>query len=221
MSAPLSQLVHQFTQAFTSTLEAAADPHLKPFIESVRGVAHEQAEPHLDPRRDHPALRFLDQALSAQRGDERLCSAVRAIAPYLSFGSSYSLDGPTAAFAQGMVWAEIAGRTGLVRDPSRRLGIFVLAPGLVYPLHGHEPDEIYFVLSGPFTVEHGYDGERVNIPPGSYYRTPSDHPHALHIGDAPVLLAYCWVGDYSKPVWFVETDKSGKRKRVMVQALRR
>lgn len=221
MSKSLPQCVADYTQAFATTLEAAADPHLKPFIESVRGVAHAQAEPDLDPHRDHPALRYLDQALVAQRADERLCSAVRALAPYLSFGSSYSLDGPTAVFARGMVWAEIAGRSGLVRDPTRRVGIFLLAPGLVYPLHGHEPDEIYFVLSGAFTVEHGYDGERVNVPPGGYYRTPPDHPHSLHIGEQPVLLAYCWVGDFAKPIWFVETDKNGKRKKVVVQPVRR
>lgn len=221
MSSRLPRLVSHFTEAYAGSLEAAADPHLAPFIESIRGVAHDLAEPILHPHRDHPALRFLDSALTAARAEERLCSAVRALAPYLSFGSSYALDGPTATFAQGMVWAEIAGRTGLVRDPSRRVGIFLLAPGLVYPLHGHEPDEIYFVLSGPFTVEHGYDGERVAVPPGSYYRTPSEQPHALHIGDAPVLLAYCWVGDFSKPVWFVEMDESGKRRKVKVQAVRR
>lgn len=221
MSASLPRLVSRYTKAFVGSLEAAADPHLSPFIESIRGVAHGLAESILNPHRDHPALRFLDQALVAARAEERLCAATRALVPYLSFGSSYALDGPTASFAQGMVWAEIAGRAGLVRDPSRRLGIFLLAPGLLYPLHGHEPDEIYFGLSGAMTIEHGYDGARVAVTPGTYYRTPSDHPHALHIGDAPVLIAYCWVGDFSKPVWFAETDKNGKRRKVKVQAVRR
>jgi mannose-6-phosphate isomerase-like protein (cupin superfamily) len=220
MSSPLPRLVSRYTEAYVASLEAAADPHLRPFIESVRGVAHGLAEPALAPHRGHPALRFFDQALVAARAEERLCSAVRGLAPYLSFGSSYALEGPAASFAQGMVWAEIAGRVGLVRDPSRRLGIFLLAPGLVYPLHGHEPEEIYFVLSGHLTVEHGYDGERVPVPPGSYYRTPSEQPHALYTGDAPVLIAYCWVGDFSLPVWFAGTDKSGKRRKVKVQALR-
>ena len=220
MSSPLPRLVSRFTEAYTASLEAAADPALAPFIESIRGVAHDQAEPILHPHREHPALRFLDSALTAARAEERLCEAMRAIAPYLSFGSSYALDGPTAAFARGMVWAEIAGRNGLVRDPSRRVGCFLLAPGLFYPLHGHEPDEIYFLLSGALTIEHGYDGARVDVRPGGYYRTPSDHPHALHVGDAPALIAYCWVGDFSKPVWFVEMGKDGKPHKIPIQALR-
>jgi mannose-6-phosphate isomerase-like protein (cupin superfamily) len=221
MSSPLPLLVNRFTEALAASLEGSADPSLQPFIESIRGVAHSLATPILQPHRDHPALRFLDQALVSARAEERLCSAVRAIAPYLSFGSSYALEGPTAAVGRGMVWAEIAGRGGLVRDPSRRLGCFLLAPGHHYPLHGHVADEIYFVLSGPFTVEYGFDGARVTVPPGSCYRTPSEQPHALHMGDAPVLLAYCWVGDFSVPTWFLEKDESGRWQKVVPDVVRR
>ncbi len=221
MSNALPRLVSQFMEAFTASLEAAADPALVPFIESIRGVAHEQAQPILNPHRDHPALRFLDAALTGARAEERLCASVRALAPYLSFGSSYATDGPLAALAHGMVWAEIAGRAGLVRDPSRRLGCFLLSPGLLYPLHGHVADEIYFVVSGPLTIEHGLKGERVDIPPGRYYRTPSGEAHALHIGDAPVLIAYCWVGDFDAPVWFLDKDSEGSWKKSFPLIVRR
>ncbi len=209
MSTVLPRLVSEFMEAFTGSLEASADPALSPFIESIRGVAHELAQPILHPHRDHPALRFLDTALTGARAEERLCAAVRALAPHLSFGSSYAADGPLAAVGRGMVWAEIAGRTGLVRDPTRRLGCFLLEPGHFYPLHGHVADEIYFVVSGLLTVEHGLKGEKVDIPPGRYYRTPSGEAHALHIGDAPVLLAYCWVGDFDAPIWFLDKDSKG------------
>lgn len=221
MSLPLPHLVSHFTRAFTASLEAAADPVLQPFTESVRGVAHDLAQPILNPHRDHPAVRFLDRALELARAEERLCTAIRALAPYLSFGSSYALEGPTAAVGRGMVWAEIAGRGGLVRDPSRRLGCFLLAPGHHYPLHGHVADEIYFVVSGPFTVEHGFDGARTSVPPGGCYRTPSEQPHALHIGDAPVLLVYCWLGDFSTPTWFLEKDNSGRWQKVVPEVVRR
>lgn len=221
MSTALPRLVSQFTQAFTASLEASADPALAPFIDSIRGVAHEQAQPVLNPHRSHPALRFLDQALAGARAEERLCASVRALAPYLSFGSSYDAGGPLAGLSQGMVWAEIAGRSGLVRDPTRRLGCFLLSPGLLYPLHGHVADEIYFNLSGPLTVEHDLEGEKVAIPPGRYYRTPSGQAHALHMGDAPVLIAYCWVGDFDAPVWFLDKDKKGSWKKSFPTIVRR
>jgi mannose-6-phosphate isomerase-like protein (cupin superfamily) len=221
MSSPLSRLVSQFNSAFAQSLEAAADPALRPFIDSVRGVKHGLAEPVLGPHRDHPALRFLDEALVSVRAVERLCSAIRDLVPYLSFGSSYALDGPFAAVARGMVWAEIAGLNGLVRDSSRRLGCFLLAPGHHYPLHGHVADEIYFVVSGPLTVEHGFAGTRVDVAPGRYYRTPSEQPHALHIGDAPVLLVYCWVGDLTAAPWFLEKDAAGRWQRIVAEVVRR
>jgi mannose-6-phosphate isomerase-like protein (cupin superfamily) len=221
MSNELATLVSRFTDAFTASLEAAADPELQPFIESVRGVAHTQAAPIEHPYRDHPALRFLDSALVSAQADERLCAAVRDIAPYLSFGSSYALEGPTAAIGRGMVWGEVAGRTGLVCDPTRRLGCFLLAPGFHYPLHGHVADEIYFVVSGPFVVEHGLVGACRKVPPGSAYRTPSGQPHALHIGDAPVLLVYCWVGDFEAPVWFLEPDPAGGWRKSLPDIVRR
>lgn len=220
MSADLPRLVRQFTDAFAASLEASADPALGPFIESIRGVAHEQAQPLVHPHRDHPALRLLDAALSGARAEERLCTAVRALVPHLSFGSSYAADGPLAAVSRGMVWAEIAGRTGLVRDPTRRVGCFLLKPGHHYPLHGHVADEVYFVVSGPFTVEHGLESEKTAIPSGRHYRTPSGEAHALHIGDAPALVTYCWVGDFDAPIWFLDRDPDGIWKRSFPQVVR-
>lgn len=222
MSTALPRLVSDFTQAFTHSLAAIADPGLARFIASIRGVAHEQAQPIADPHRDHPALRFLDTALANARAEARLCAAVRALAPHLSFGSSYADDdGPLAAVGRGMVWAEIAGRTGLVRDATRRLGCFLLEPGHHYPLHGHVADEIYFVVSGRLTVEHGLAGEKIEIAPGGCYRTPSGEAHALHIGEAPVLLAYCWVGDFDAPIWFLEKDSSGTWTKSFPRVVRR
>lgn len=69
MSTVLPRLVCEFTQAFTDSLEAFADPALGPFIASIRGVAHQQAQPIPDPHRDHPALRFLDAALAGARAE--------------------------------------------------------------------------------------------------------------------------------------------------------
>jgi mannose-6-phosphate isomerase-like protein (cupin superfamily) len=221
MSTDLSHLVGAFTQAFADSLELLADPALGPFIESIRGVAPELAQPIPEPHRDHPALRFLDAALAGARAEARLCAAVRALVPHLSFGSSYAEDGPLAAVGRGMVWAEIAGRTGLVRDPTRRVGCFLLEPGHHYPLHGHVADEIYFVVSGLLTVEHGLAGEKVEIAPGHCYRTPSGEAHALHIGSAPVLLAYAWIGDFDAPIWFLEKDSKGGWNKSFPRVVRR
>lgn len=221
MSQPLSQLIDRFLDRFVASLEAVADPALQPFIDNIRGVASAQARPIVEPCLDHPALPFLHPALAALQADPRLCEATRALAPELSFGSGYAAQGKLASVADRMVWAEIAGPNGLVRDSSRRLGLFLLAPGLHYPLHGHVADEIYFVLSGTLAVEHGFDGERVALAPRGCYRTPSGQAHALHIGEQPVLVVYCWLGDFSVPTWFHERDATGQWQTTQTPVVRR
>lgn len=221
MSQPLPQLVSEFVDSFVAALEAVVDPALQPFIDDLRGVDAVQAKPIEIRASDHPAVRFLESALSVQRADERLCATVRAIVPHLSFASSYARGGPLAAVGQGMVWSEVAGPNGVVRDSSRRLGLMLLVPRLHYPLHGHVADEIYFVLSGTFAVEHGFDGERVALAPGGCYRTPSGQAHALYVGDEPVLLIYCWIGDFSVPTWFHEKDAAGRWQTTVPDVVRR
>lgn len=221
MSQPLPQLVDRFLNTFVASLEAAAEPVLQPFINNVLGVASAQAQPITDPCRDHPALPFLEPALSALRAEPGLCKAAQALAPHLSFGSTYAAQGKLADVAPRMVWSEIAGPNGLVRDDSRRLGLFLLAPQLHYPLHGHVAEEIYFVLSGALDVEHGFDGKRVALAPGGCYRTPSGQAHALHIGQQPVLMVYCWIGDYAVPTWFHERDASGHWQTTQPNVVRR
>lgn len=210
MPPPLPHLVGRLVESLVASLGAAANPALQPFIDGIRGVACHQAMPIVDPCRDHPALRHLGAALGALRAEPALCAAVQALAPHLSFGSTYAQEGKLAALAQGMVWAEVAGPLGLVRDTTRRLGVFLLAPELHYPLHGHVADEIYFGLSGTLLLEHGLEGERVALGPGQCYRTPSGQAHALHVGAEPVLLAYCWMGNFSVPTWFYERDDTGR-----------
>ena len=217
----LPQLVSRFVDRFVASLEASASPAPQPFIDNIRGVAAGLASPILNPSTGHPALRFLGSALGAQHAEPQLCAAVRALAPQLSFGSSYALEGKLAAVANGMVWAEIAGPNGLVRDASRRLGLFLLEPRLHYPLHGHVAEEIYFVLSGTLTVEHGFEGARVVVAPGGIYRTPSGQAHALHVGDEPLLMIYCWIGDFSVPTWLHERDAAGRWQQTVPGVVRR
>ncbi len=38
--------------------------------------------------------------------------------------------------------------------------------------------------------------------PGQYSITPSEVPHALHTGDAPVLLLFVWTGNVAAPIWW-------------------
>ena len=205
----IADIVRRSLGAFTNVLECSGDKGLKPFIDDLRGLNPATAKGASDRPKSNPALAHLPKALSSARGDQRLVDAVRAIAGEVRWASSYAPGGKVGFLATRMVWGEIAGQRGLIKAPLMRHGCFLLSPGLVYPLHGHVAEEIYFVTSGRMEVEHGLEGARVCVGPGEYYHTPPGHPHALHIGEDPVLIVYQWTGDLAPPVWFLECDNAG------------
>lgn len=203
----------RFVAAYRSVLAASAarDPSLVRFLDALATIDVRRAEhPAGAGITAHPALRHLDRAVAQLRGDASLAAAVREVIPLLSWGGSYQGSGPGAAVAQKMVWGEVAGRSGLVTSDAIRLGCFLLIPGMVYPLHGHEALEIYSVVSGAMTVVHGLDHPVSNLieAPG-YSVTPEGEAHALHAGQEPVLIVYCWTGDLASRVWWWERGPDG------------
>ena len=203
----------RFIAAYRSVLAASAgrDPVLARFLDALAAIDPRRAEDRaIAGSTAHPALRHLDRALAQMRCDANLAAAVREATPHLSWGGSYQGGGPGAAVAQKMVWGEVAGKSGVVASNSIRLGCFLLSPGMVYPMHGHEALEIYSVVSGTVTFVHGLD-RPVSTPvdaPG-YSVTPEGEAHALHAGPEPVLIVYCWTGDLAPPVWWWERGPDG------------
>lgn len=216
----LADTIRRSTAAFTHALECSGDRTIRPFIEALRTIDASRARPARNRARENPALDHLPRAFAAARGDERLVAAMRAMSPRLSWASSYAPKGRGAYLATRMGWGEIAGPYGLVATPSLRFGCFLLSPRMVYALHGHMAEEIYFVLSGLLEVEHGFEGTRTAIPPGAFYHTPPSEPHALHIGEEPVLLVYQWVGDIAHPTWLYERDAGGAWVKVFPEVAR-
>jgi len=96
-----------------------------------------------------------------------------------------------------------------------RVGMFLLSPGLLYPLHQHEALEVYYPISGTLGVQHGRAGPFQDIPPGTPSLTPRHRLHALQTGDAPCLLIYAWTGAVTAPCywWDKPSDRDWRRTR--------
>ena len=202
----------KFVEAYRASLTASLpeSPVLQRFIDALDRIETGRAEDRAGTGARHPALGHLAPALSAIRCEPALATAVRGIVPHLSWGSSYSADGPGAGVADTMVWGEVAGRAGMVTDATVRLGCFLLSPGMVYPMHGHEALEIYSVVSGQMTFEHHLeDPVRMRVDAPGYSVTPEGEAHALHAGSRPVLIVYCWTGTLDSPVWWWERNPAG------------
>ena len=68
-------------------------------------------------------------------------------------------------------------------------GLAELPVGARLPLHHHEPDESYYVVSGRGKVE--IDGHEAEIGPGSAMYVPSNAKHAVQCtGEEPLVFVF-------------------------------
>lgn len=205
-------IARRLLRAFESELSRARprDPALQVFLDAFQRIDWRQAALPAERRRGHPALDHLPAALVGARSHPDLVAAVRDAVEVMDWSFAYERSGREAAIADRMVAGRIAGKHGLVTPEGVSLGVFVIAPETYYALHGHQPTEIYYVLSGELTLEHGFGGRPFRVPAGSYSVTPTEMPHAFRTGRKPTLLVYSWVGDFSIPIWWWEKDRAGR-----------
>ena len=82
------------------------------------------------------------------------------------------------------------------RGPSSGLvmGIAECPTGARLPLHHHEPEETYYVISGRCHIE--IDGHEAEIGPGSAVYIPSNAKHAVCcIGTEPLVFLFSFACD--------------------------
>lgn len=135
-----------------------------------------------------------------------------AIKPFARAARWYQLfegDGIEPTLAKGLVAGQLAGQVGLVAADSTRTGLFLLAPGLHYPLHQHSALELYYVVSGRLTLQYGTAGEPFQVGASEWSVTPSNKVHALTTNDAPCLVIYAWIGDVESPNWWWVRNEAG------------
>ncbi len=200
----------RFIEAFRNSLSARAvrDDSLTPFAEALRLSAGTPASTAADDL-DHPLMARLDEALRRAQGDHDLISAVTELAAAGGWFQVYTGEGINAAMADFMLAIVAVGPKGLLIDKSIRAGIFLLAPNFEYPMHDHGALEIYYVHSGTLDIQNGTDSAPRRLSPGQYSVTPSEVPHALWTGDAPVILLYVWTGEVTAPIWWWVQDEDG------------
>ena len=192
-----------FLNAFQKCLEAKADldSDLAPFIEALREVTPVAADGQMEDL-SHPLLGQMDDALNAALGPAELVESVAGLSPAAGWYQVYTGDGINAAMADLMLAKQIVGPKGLFASNSMRAGIFLLAPHFEYPMHDHAALEVYYVHSGIIDIQNGTDSVQRRLGPSQYSITPSEVPHALHTGDAPVLLLFVWTGNVTAPIWW-------------------
>jgi mannose-6-phosphate isomerase-like protein (cupin superfamily) len=144
-------------------------------------------------RNQHPATRHLDDALAAASGSTaELLSVIRPVAHDLPWRYSYEQREDAPLLGENIAYAEIVGPDAPYRSMIFCLGLTLIAPESLYPLHRHPAVELYFVLSG--TASWSLNNRNRDLPPGEFVLHPSLATHAMRTRHEPLLAAYTWSG---------------------------
>lgn len=153
--------------------------------------------------------RHLPAALAALAPDRpALAAAIAAARPWLTWVTYDKYDTRIIGqdFACGNAYALLIGAGGAIPAPDFHLGLFLIAPHVLYRDHHHPAPELYAPLTGP----HGWrfaPGAALTIKPAHQpVWNPPLHPHLIKVGPQPFLCIYGWTRDAAAPAVVIAAD---------------
>lgn len=147
----------------------------------------------------HPIVaRWLAPALQALAATHPvLAGRIAAAAPHLRW---INYDGyPRAeigeAFADGHAFAPIMGEGAAIPAQDFEMGLFLIAPHVLYRDHHHKAPELYAPLTGPHGWRFAPNRPLLLKPAHAPVWNPAYQPHLTLAGSVPFLCFYVWTGD--------------------------
>lgn len=130
-----------------------------------------------------------------------LAVAISAAAPHLHWQTYGSYEpaqiGP--AFASGHAYASIIGQDAAIPANDFDLGLFLIAPHVLYRDHRHAAPELYAPLTGPHGWRFAPDTPLDIKPAHEPVWNPAHQPHLTKVGPTPFLCIFAWTGDVDQP----------------------
>ena len=141
-----------------------------------------------------PAAEYLEPSLvHATDGTRELIARFARERAKLKWEQSYTkADGVVGDdMLNGYGFAEVIGKRGPFVSERVRTGIGIWGPGIDYPAHRHQAEEIYVVLTGEIDFLFG-DSPRVRKQAGDVIYVPSMLTHGFNTCDHPMAVLYIW-----------------------------
>lgn len=144
---------------------------------------------------------YLTSALAAVPGQAGLTAAIAAAAPLLNW-VTYDLYpeaeiGPL--FPRSHAYCLLIGEGAPVPAKDFDLGLFLIAPHVLYRDHHHAAPELYAPLTGPHGWRFGPDRPLVSKPAHKPVWNPAHQPHLTKVGPNPFLCIFGWTRDTNAP----------------------
>lgn len=135
-----------------------------------------------------PVCRWLDQM-----GETGVIGALRDAARGLHWQQTYGSADFGPDFLAGYGWSEFVGLRGPVASDKIACGVLLLAPGIVYPAHAHQAEEVYLPISGVAEWQQG-DGDFAKVAVGQAIHHAPWVSHAMRVREQPLAALYLWRG---------------------------
>jgi hypothetical protein len=143
-----------------------------------------------------PACGCLDDALAAISNADGLAHAIAAARPHLRW-TTYDVYDATIGrrFPSGHAFASLIGGGAPIAARDFDLGLFLIAPRMLYRDHHHAAPELYAPLTGPHRWRFGIGEPWIERPAHQpVWNQPWD-VHATITGEVPFLCIFCWTRD--------------------------
>jgi len=199
-----------------AALAEAADRYLGtlpgPGVAEVRAglAAVRPFAPHPQPVSPNPVVdAHLQTALDLlENTHPALAAAIAEAAPHLPWVTydAYPRDLIGDAFATGHAFASIVGEASAIQARDYDLGLFLIAPRVLYRDHAHAAPELYAPLTGPHGWRFGPGLPMVTKPAHEPVWNDPHDPHATRVGDVPFLAVFGWTRDVNVPAYVIAAD---------------
>jgi hypothetical protein len=148
------------------------------------------------------AARWLAPALEQVAVHQpQLAAAIAAAAPHLAWVSydAYPRAAIGDSFAEGHAFAAIAGGSAAFAAEDFELGLFLIAPDVLYRDHCHPAAELYAPLTGPHGWRFAPGRPLIVKPAGEPVWNPPLQPHLTKVGPVPFLCLFAWTSHVNEP----------------------
>jgi hypothetical protein len=141
-----------------------------------------------------PVLSCLPAAVKAAgQRTAFMAEMLASLAKNLFWGQTYSAEDFGAGFLEKYGWTELIGLRGPIASRCIACGFLILGPGIEYPRHSHEAEEIYVPLTGKTLWQQGHQDWCYGAAGLPIYHA-SGVPHAMRTESLPLLALYLWRG---------------------------
>lgn len=151
----------------------------------------------------------LDAALDAASGQiPELVAAIQSASPYLKWITYDGYDPKEigADFAQGHAYSCIIGQDAPIAAQGFDLGLFLIAPHVLYRDHYHPAPELYAPLTGPHGWRFGPNAPFTIKPAHQLIWNEPYAPHLTKVGPVPFLCIFGWTQDVDGLAKVIPTD---------------